>query len=825
MARVSWIPRLPDPFQKLGHYIRIRLPELNFISLHYAYFILVTLISSVIFWGSSQPLGSVSFTDSLFLCLSAMTETGLNTVNLSQISTFQQIILFILMLMGSMIAVSAFVVFVRLKAFETAFQNFKSDRKEEKAQRKEGGFSRAHAFIPRRLTRARALSTNAEKSRPDAGGRESRKAPTVDSHEMLTRSNSSTSSTVFNNEPKVNTLDGIAEEESGADGTSTTRGRTPQPHLDRGQVQCPSQSPAARDSDHEDHAVPAPPPHISFARRSTFAKHQASDEDYAKVHKPLFSLTGIGASNRSSLRPRATSGMASARHAITPGSQLPIPILRRAATLYDQKAVSHFTATGWMSRNAQFHGLTIEERERLGGREYKCLVFLSFLVPLYYIMWQGLGAISVGAYVKYHQAAAAEANAQNAFWVGSFNAISAFGNSGMSLLDANMVAFQNSAFLLISLGLFILAGNTAYPIFLRAAVWTMWKIIPDDDPQWEDDKRTLRFLLDYPRRVYTNMFPSRQTWWLAAALILLNGIDWLFFEVLSIGDTDIQNLSQTARVLGGLFQAFAVRCGGFYVVPIPTLRLSLQFLYVIMMYISVYPVTMTIRNSNVYEERSLGIFAEDVAERNVSQQAFPDAQTPMTAGSGRIAGLKRRMTQFAAAAAPAPERETRSYFMRQQLRAQLAHDLWFAVLAVFLILIIENSQIERDPVSFSVFNVVFEVISAYGTVGLSVGVPNNAYSFCGSWHKLSKLVLCAVMLRGRHRGLPVAIDHAIQLPGSRMWEAEDEDGEKRLDKIESLERVQSIARNELPTIILKSPTALRDNQLRERMQAPRREDV
>lgn len=289
---------------------------------------------------------------------------------------------------------------------------------------------------------------------------------------------------------------------------------------------------------------------------------------------------------------------------------------------------------------------------------------------------------------------------------------------------------------------------------------------------------------------------------------------------LQIGDHDIQVLPEKTKVLGGLFQAFAVRSGGFYVVPIPTLRLSLQFLYTIMMYISVYPVTMSIRNSNVYEERSLGIFAEDLDDGSAQPASSPRqaSRTPTTPG-GRFAGLKRRVTSFAEAAAPAPKREKRSYFMRQQLRAQLAHDAWFAVLAVFLILIIENSQLERDPVTFSVFNVIFEVISAYATVGMSVGVPDNAYSFSGSWHVLSKLVLCAVMLRGRHRGLPVAIDHAIQLPGQRLWDAEDEDGERRMEKLErsftvfsaTQERAKGLA--DSPSVILKSPTNLRQGKL------------
>lgn len=750
-----------------------------------------------------------------------MTETGLNTVNLSEVNTFQQVLLLFLMILGSAIMASAIVIYVRLNAFETAFVQYKQERLAKKAKRREArGGSHFQKFMPRKLTRARALSDDMNEKAQGGIMSEESKTPTATNKEVHSRADtdsSDTSTAVNDNEASAAersmALDGVDEEDFGGSTGNAARGRTLQVENQQPIGQCPSQSPAGRDSAHEDHVAS---PHIQWVpqRRPTFQRHQTSDQQYRKINKPLFSFTGPGASHNATLRPRRSSdgdGDRPPLSAILPGPLRRAPTLRSASTAYDQKHAAKWTAEGWISRNSQFHDLTLEEREILGGKEYKCVVFLSFLVPFYFIMWNGLGALSIGAWVNNHAASVAYTNGQKPWWTGSFNAVSAFGNSGMSLLDANMVAFQDSPFMLLSLGVFILAGNTAYPIFLRAAVWTIWRFIPKDDPKWMDENETLRFLLDHPRRVYTNMFPSRHTWWLFAALVLLNGLDWMFFEVLSINDTDIQNLSHTARILGGLFQAFAVRSGGFYVVPIPTLRLSLQFLYVIMMYISVYPVTMTIRNSNVYEERSLGIFAEDVSSDNPTTAAAaaatqPDASTALgrsnsktttstTASAGRISNIKRRMTNFAQTAAPAPSRETRSYFMRQQLRAQLAHDAWFAVLAIFLILIIEMNQLERDPVHFSVFNIIFEVISAYSTVGMSVGVSDNAYSFCGSWHTLSKLILCCVMLRGRHRGLPVAIDHAVQLPGTRLWQAEDEDGERRMEKVEANDRAVNLGKS------------------------------
>ena len=181
------------------------------------------------------------------------------------------------------------------------------------------------------------------------------------------------------------------------------------------------------------------------------------------------------------------------------------------------------------------------------------------------------------------------------------------------------------------------------------------------------------------------------------------------------------------------------------------------------MYISVYPVAITIRNSNVYEERSLGIYADDPSQVSRESKRPP------------IRGLIRHWTNRSG-------KEPREYFIRQQLRGQLAHDLWWIVLAVLFIAIIETGQYERDPVNYSVFNVIFEVISAYGCVGISVGLPGVAYSFCGGWHALSKLILCAVMIRGRHRGLPVAIDRAVLLPGEDLGTAEEEDAQIRLER-------------------------------------------
>jgi len=100
------------------------------------------------------------------------------------------------------------------------------------------------------------------------------------------------------------------------------------------------------------------------------------------------------------------------------------------------------------------------------------------------------------------------------------------------------------------------------------------------------------------------------------------------------------------------------------------------------------------------------------------------------------------------------------------VRRQLSFDLWWIALALFLICVAERGQL-RNPDNaswFTIFAVFFEIVSAYGTVGLSLGAPSKNYSLAGAMSNVSKLVLCAVMLRGRHSGLPVALDRAIMFP-------------------------------------------------------------
>ncbi|ETS81829.1 hypothetical protein PFICI_06831 [Pestalotiopsis fici W106-1] len=719
-----------EMMQRFPHLAAIRsyLPPLNFITLHYLYFITVCLVSSVIFYCSSNPRWSISYTDSLFLVISAMTEAGLNTINLSQMTTWQQVMLWLLIILGSSIWVSIWTVLARKHSFEKRFKDIA--RRATLRQARSQDMRRSATDIPlaRKLRTLSRSKTTMQKS--DGAEHE------LDSKRIKVQN-------AENGSNKVLSISGPV---------SMHRMREPVPVSSSNEVETPTVASST--------TLEAAQPGETAARdHIVFADHE----------EQRASATTTGADLGTGL---------SRRHVHNDSAVL------EANQLENEMSHRHFLTAKKIGRNAQFHDLTDEEREHLGGTEYRALKVLSIIVPVYFFSWQILGCVALGAWIANNQPQPARDNAINPWWNGIFNGASAFNNSGMSVLDANVIPYGSSYFVLIVMGAMILAGNTAYPVFLRLWLWSILKLLNllTYETSFRHLKDTLEYILKYPRRVYTNLFPSRATWWLLFMLFVLNGTDWVAFEILNLGNPNLEHIKTGPRIIDGLFQAIAVRSGGFYVVSIPTLYIGLQVLYVIMMYISVYPVVITMRHSNVYEERSLGIYADDVDAESIASTSSAAAQQPNPGNPSLLGRLLRGVAGRWDGVGAAPQStgsantpESRSTFISHQVRGQLSHDMWLLVLAVLFISTIETRHFLEDPATYSVFNIIFEVVSAYGCVGISVGVPWDAYSFSGGLYTGSKLVLCLVMLRGRHRGLPVALDRAVRLSSHEFGRTEEED--------------------------------------------------
>lgn len=302
-----------------------------------------------------------------------------------------------------------------------------------------------------------------------------------------------------------------------------------------------------------------------------------------------------------------------------------------------------------------------------------------------------------------------------------------------------MISFQTAVVPLLFGTFLIIIGNTGFPCMLRLVIWVSSLFVRHDSGVWEE----LRFLLDHPRRCFTLLFPSKATWWLFWILVILNGVDTIFFIILDLDDTTVTSINPSGyRFLNGLFEAASTRTAGFSSVSLANLHPGIQVSYMVMMYISVFPIAISVRRTNVYEEKSLGIYGS-------AREAAEDENEPSYVGA--------------------------------HLRRQLSFDLWYIFLGLFIIAIAEGSKIQdTNKYAFTMFSVLFEIVSAYGTVGLSLGYPDVNPSFSAQFSTVSKLVIIAMQIRGRHRGLPYELDRAILLPSESLHRKEDEDAKKRM---------------------------------------------
>ena len=73
--------------------------------------------------------GEISYIDALFLGSGAATQSGLNTININQLNTWQQVVLYLIPMACNPIAINTFVVFLRLYWFEKRFQHITAEAK------------------------------------------------------------------------------------------------------------------------------------------------------------------------------------------------------------------------------------------------------------------------------------------------------------------------------------------------------------------------------------------------------------------------------------------------------------------------------------------------------------------------------------------------------------------------------------------------------------------------------------------------------------------------------------------------------------------------
>jgi len=384
--------------------------------------------------------------------------------------------------------------------------------------------------------------------------------------------------------------------------------------------------------------------------------------------------------------------------------------------------------------------------------EYKALRMILKIVIGYWFVSHLLGFAIFYSYFKFFTG-----EIQDKFYAEGLRAaphalyltVSAFQNNGLVMTPSSVMDFAKSPILLNTIGALVVLGNTGLPIMVRFIVAALERSAsPGSDRQ-----RILDFLLEHPRRCFTHMFPAVHTLWLLLVIVALNAAVTIVILWQDSSSPAMEGMSPLDKFWNALFQAVSCRTAGLNSVDIAYLSQGSTFLISVMMYLATTPTVVTMRFSAVAGTRG---------------------QTELDI-TGRVEGVDEEIIKGDSS-------------LKAQARRYLTQDVTYLTLVIFFICCLEKDQFVRSakdisPDSdgiygdFTFFKVVFELASAYGTCGLSLGYQNQTASFSGMWCTTSQMLLVGVMILGRLRGLPDSID-----PSVRVAMSDQVDGPERRDE-------------------------------------------
>lgn len=299
-----------------------------------------------------------------------------------------------------------------------------------------------------------------------------------------------------------------------------------------------------------------------------------------------------------------------------------------------------------------------------------------------------------------------------------FTSVSTFANVGFIPTNENMMVFRRNSGLLLMLITQTLMGNTLFPCFLRLSIRILKKVGKEDEGM---------YLMRNAEEIrYRHLLPWKHTKYLVGTVLGLTLVPFVLFCSMDWRLQGLEGMNSYQKIVGVLFQCVNARYTGESVMDISTVAAPTLIVFVVMMYLP--PYTCFLPNKNETEEDDQEIFCEK--------------------------GKKKKIGEII-------------------LKSVKFSQLTYIVIFIIIICITERKKMKDDPLNFHVFNIVVEVVSAYGNVGFSMGYncerqliadPNcvdKSYGFAGRWSDEGKTVLIIVMFFGRLK--------KFNMDGGRAW--------------------------------------------------------
>ncbi|TYH23163.1 hypothetical protein ES288_A04G188500v1 [Gossypium darwinii] len=328
------------------------------------------------------------------------------------------------------------------------------------------------------------------------------------------------------------------------------------------------------------------------------------------------------------------------------------------------------------------------------------IMFLSFIILGYLLVINLLGIAMVFLYISLVSNAhrTLKSKGLNLFTFSIFTTISSFTNCGFIPTNENMLVFNKNPGLFLVIIPFVILGNTLFPTCLRFSIWVLGKCV-------NKVRDYCDYLLKNTKEIgFHHLVSTRCSFCLVGTAFGFVVIQVVLFFVMEWNSKSLKGLNPYEKTIGVLFQSVNTRQAGETIVNLPAMSTVILIVITVIMYLPPY---------------TSFPFVNDEEEQHQQQKR------------------KRKIAK--------------------KLLSQLAYISIF----VILICITERKSMKEDPLNFTPFNIVFEVISAYGNVGYTMGYncklrlkdgancEDKWYGFVGRWSDAGKTILIVVMLFGR----------------------------------------------------------------------------
>ncbi|RDA90949.1 hypothetical protein CP533_3082 [Ophiocordyceps camponoti-saundersi (nom. inval.)] len=374
-------------------------------------------------------------------------------------------------------------------------------------------------------------------------------------------------------------------------------------------------------------------------------------------------------------------------------------------------------------------GLTSAERDEVGGVEYRSLKLLLKVITIYFFGVHILGGVFLACWIsradpKYREYL--NSLGVDSTWWAFYSTQSAVDNLGFTLTPDSMIHFRDASFPLLLLGALGLAGQTLRPVLLRFSIWLCGRI-----SRGGETRESVSYLLENPQGCLS-IFSGVATRVQLVVISALTLAETIFITVNDRDSAEVAGLSVGQRLSAAFFQAAAARHAGMAPYNLANVSAAVQLSLLVMMFIAACPIE-TARYDNS------GTFAS------------PDSPT----------------------------------YLLRLIREQLSLDVWWFFFGAFCLTLSEARSVQSDPVqhrfeqAFQIFPLMFEVVTAYNNVGISLGHPDVDAALCAKFSVMGKLILCVIMMRGRHRRMLHRFNLLPDQYYLRLEEDEESCGDRR----------------------------------------------